>query len=149
MWASGERGEVAAFVLRWSNDEWKTIHVSDDRVTDVIGAYGVDDVWLAEHRGGRLHHWDGKELSPVCFIVLESIANVAKHARATDVKVKVWVEDQRVVTEIEDDGIGGATDLRKLKDRARAAGGTIEIDSPPGVGTLIRAEVPFAPRRSR
>ena len=82
-----------------------------------------------------------------CFIVLESIANVAKHARATNVKVKVWVEDERVVTEIEDDGIGGATDLRKLKDRARAAGGTIEIDSPPGVGTLIRAEVPFATRR--
>ena len=73
-----------------------------------------------------------------CFIVLESIANVAKHAHATNVKV---------VTEIEDDGVGGATGLRKLKERARAAGGTIEIDSPPGVGTLIRAEVPFATRR--
>ena len=82
-----------------------------------------------------------------CFIVLESIANVAKHARATNVKVKVWVEDQSVVTEIEDDGVGGATGLRKLKDRARAAGGTIEIDSPPGVGTLIRAVMPFATRR--
>ena len=46
-----------------------------------------------------------------CFIVLESIANVAKHAHATNVKVKVWVEDQRVVTEIEDDGVGGATGL--------------------------------------
>ena len=78
-----------------------------------------------------------------CFIVLESIANVDKHAQATNVKVKVWVEDQRVVTEIEDDGVGGATGLRKLKERARAAGGTIEIDSPPGVGTLIRAELPF------
>ncbi len=84
----------------------------------------------------------------ICFIVLESIANIAKHARATNVKVKVWVEDQRLVTEIEDDGIGGATDLRKLEDRARAAGGTIEIDSPPGVGTLIRAELPVAARRS-
>ena len=79
-----------------------------------------------------------------CFIALESIANVAKHAQATNVKVKVWVEDQRVITEIEDDGVGGATDLRKLRERARAAGGTIEIDSPPGVGTLIRAELPFA-----
>jgi signal transduction histidine kinase len=83
-----------------------------------------------------------------CFIVLEAIANVAKHARATNVKVKVWVENQRVVTEIEDDGIGGATHLRKLKDRARAAGGTMEIDSPPGIGTLIRAEVPFTAQRS-
>src|SRR3954467_6307126 len=73
----------------------------------------------------------------ICFIVLESIANVAKHAHAANVKVKVWVEGQCVVVEIEDDGIGGATDLRRLKDRARAAGGTIEIDSPPGIGTLI------------
>lgn len=80
----------------------------------------------------------------ICFIVLESIANVAKHAHAANVKVKVWVENQRVVAEIEDDGVGGATDLIKLRDQARAAGGTIEIDSPPGVGTLIRAEVPLA-----
>lgn len=79
-----------------------------------------------------------------CFIVLESLANVAKHAHATNVRVKVWVEDQRLVTEVEDDGVGGATGLGKLKERALAAGGTIEIDSPPGVGTLIRAEVPFA-----
>jgi len=79
-----------------------------------------------------------------CFIVLESLANVAKHAQATNVRVKVWVEDQRLVTEVEDDGVGGATGLGKLKERARTAGGTVEIDSPPGVGTLIRAEVPFA-----
>ena len=83
-----------------------------------------------------------------CFIVLEAIANVAKHAHATNVKVTVWVENQRVVTEIEDDGVGGATDLRRLSDSARAVGGTIEIDSPPGVGTLIRAEMPLAARRT-
>ena len=83
----------------------------------------------------------------ICFIILESIANVAKHARATNLKVKVWAEDERVVTEIEDDGVGGATGLRKLRERARAVGGRIEVDSPPGVGTLIRVEVPFAMRR--
>ncbi len=83
----------------------------------------------------------------ICFLVLESIANVAEHAHATNLKIKVWVEDQRVVTEVEDNGVGGATGLRKLRERARAVGGTIEVDSPPGVGTLIRAEVPFATQR--
>ena len=75
-------------------------------------------------------------------IVLESISNALVHASATTLRVMIWIDDQRIVTEIEDNGIGGVTSLRKIEDRTRAVQGTIEIDSPRGVGTLVRVEIP-------
>ena len=77
-------------------------------------------------------------------IVLESISNVLVHACATTLRVMIWIDDQRIFTEIEDNGIGGVTSLRKIEDRTRAVQGTIEIDSPRGVGTLVRVEMPVA-----
>ena len=77
-------------------------------------------------------------------IVLESIANVFGHACATTLRVTIWIDDRRIFTEIEDNGIGGVTSVRKVEDRTRAVQGTIEIDSPRGVGTLVRVEIPVA-----
>lgn len=53
-------------------------------------------------------------------IVLESISNVLAHACATTLRVTIWLDDQRIFTEIEDNGIGGVTSLRKVEDRTRA-----------------------------
>ena len=77
-------------------------------------------------------------------IVVESISNALAHASATTLRIMIWIDDDRIVTEIEDNGIGSATGLRKLEDRARAVQGTCEIDSPRGVGTLVRVEMPVA-----
>jgi len=79
----------------------------------------------------------------ICGIVLAAVANVLEHAHAKNLRVKVWIEDRLLVAEIEDDGVGGATGLTKIDARARAAGARIELDSPAGVGTLLRAEVPL------
>jgi signal transduction histidine kinase len=51
--------------------------------------------------------------------------------------------------EIGDDGVGGAdgsrgTGIRGLQDRVAALGGRLTIDSPPGQGTLVVAEIPIA-----
>jgi signal transduction histidine kinase len=53
------------------------------------------------------------------------------------------------VVEIADDGIGGAdggggTGLRGLADRVDALGGQLRVESPPGRGTIVRAEIPCA-----
>jgi signal transduction histidine kinase len=53
------------------------------------------------------------------------------------------------VVEIEDNGIGGAdpsagSGLRGLADRLAALDGRLEVDSPPGVGTTVRARIPCA-----
>jgi len=79
----------------------------------------------------------------IAFLVLEAVSNAVEHAHANKLRVKIWIENERIFTEIEDNGIGGATGLRKLRSRAQAARGTLEIDSPAGVGTLVRAEIPL------
>jgi signal transduction histidine kinase len=83
------------------------------------------------------------------FLVSESLANVAKYAHASRASVRVGVVDGRVLVEVEDDGVGGAdaahgSGLRGLSDRLHALDGELEIDSPPGRGTRIHAEIPCA-----
>ena len=80
------------------------------------------------------------------FVVAEALTNAAKHARCSHAKVAVRVEDAWTVVEVRDDGVGGAdtsggTGLRGLTDRVTALGGELEIESPAGRGTVIRARI--------
>lgn len=84
----------------------------------------------------------------IAYIVLEAVSNAVRHSHANKLTVKTWIEDERILTEIEDNGIGGAAGLRKLRNRAQGARGTVEIDSPAGIGTLVRAEIPLATGKS-
>jgi PAS domain S-box-containing protein len=82
------------------------------------------------------------------YVVTESLANVAKYAQASSVAIDVHGEGARLVIEVRDDGIGGAdasrgTGLRGLADRVAALDGTLEVESPPGAGTRVRAEIPL------
>jgi len=89
--------------------------------------------------------------SAAYFVVSEALTNVAKYAQASAAKVSVRRVDDVVRIEIADDGIGGAdasrgSGLSGLADRVAALDGTIVVDSPPGEGTRVRAEIPCAPR---
>jgi PAS domain S-box-containing protein len=81
------------------------------------------------------------------YVVAESIANVHKHAGASSISVRLQRVDGRLVVEVIDDGIGGAggegSGLRGLADRVEALGGTLRLDSPPGSGTRLTAEIPL------
>jgi signal transduction histidine kinase len=81
------------------------------------------------------------------FIVCEALTNMAKHARAESGRVHVQEHKGRLVVEVVDDGAGGAdggrgSGLVGLADRTAAVGGRLWIDSPPGGGTRLRAELP-------
>ena len=81
------------------------------------------------------------------YVVSESLANIAKYARAKSARVSVTRFDGRAVIEISDDGVGGAdpargSGLRGLVDRVEALDGRLRIDSRPGAGTSVRAEIP-------
>ncbi len=81
------------------------------------------------------------------YVVSEALTNVAKYAGATVVRVRVERTDGGARIEVSDDGAGGAnpsagTGLRGLADRVEALGGRLTIDSPPGAGTTLRAEIP-------
>jgi PAS domain S-box-containing protein len=83
----------------------------------------------------------------VYFTVAEALTNVAKYAQARSAAVTIRVDDGMLVAEVADDGVGGASasagsGLRGLADRVEAIGGTLEIESPIGAGTTVRARIP-------
>ena len=81
------------------------------------------------------------------FVVSEALTNVVKYAEATSASVELKLTDDTLVVTIADDGIGGAeldggSGLRGLVDRVHAVGGLLQVSSPPGEGTRLRAELP-------
>jgi len=81
------------------------------------------------------------------FVCAESLTNVAKHAAASQVHLSITQEDGRLRVAIADDGIGGAdparsSGLRGLADRVETLGGSFAVESPPGGGTRVMAELP-------
>jgi len=82
------------------------------------------------------------------FVVAEALTNASKHAHSDRVEVRVAVGGGHAVVEVRDDGSGGVdpargSGLSGLADRVSALGGTLEIDSPVGAGTTIRARMPL------
>jgi PAS domain S-box-containing protein len=81
------------------------------------------------------------------YVVSESLANVAKYANASSARVSITRRNGAAIVEVADDGIGGAdpargSGLRGLVDRVEALAGRLEVESAPGFGTHIRAEIP-------
>jgi signal transduction histidine kinase len=81
------------------------------------------------------------------FVVMEALTNVAKYASASAAEVRIEQVDGHVVIDVADDGVGGAdpsagSGLAGLADRVAALGGRLEVQSPPGGGTVVRAEMP-------
>jgi signal transduction histidine kinase len=82
------------------------------------------------------------------FTVCEALTNVAKYARASRAWVNVEQRDGYLDVEVGDDGVGGAdmgsgSGLQGLRDRVAAVNGTLDIDSRPGTGTVLRARLPI------
>jgi signal transduction histidine kinase len=130
-------------------------------------ARGIHPAILTDHGlGAALHELAGRTPVPTAvaeapddrlppavetaayFVVAECLANVAKYAQAGSATVRVRREVGRLVVEIIDDGVGGAdprrgSGLRGLTDRVGALDGTLDVASPPGEGTRVRAEIPL------
>src|SRR5262249_7120900 len=83
----------------------------------------------------------------IYYLVAEAITNVAKYAQATEASVAVERSNGIATVVVSDDGVGGAkpvagSGLVGLADRVEALGGRLHIDSPPGRGTRLSAEIP-------
>jgi signal transduction histidine kinase len=84
-------------------------------------------------------------------ICQETLANTAKHAKASRVEISLWSTEDRVLMEIHDNGRGFDMEsmnlnighgLANIQTRAQATGGDVDISSLPGEGTTILAWVP-------
>ena len=81
-------------------------------------------------------------------VLQEALTNVARHARARQVEVRLELEPAGAVLSVRDDGVGLAEGvpwglgLLGMQERIRAVGGELEIESVAGSGTTVRARVP-------
>jgi signal transduction histidine kinase len=83
------------------------------------------------------------------YVASEGLTNAVKHAHASEVRITVDVDDRWIVLTIRDDGVGGADPSRGsgligLHDRVAALGGALAVDSEPGAGTVLTAQIPVA-----
>jgi signal transduction histidine kinase/HAMP domain-containing protein len=118
----------------------------------------MSDLWgfPIEFEGAKVGRLPGHVELAAFRIVQEAVSNCARHARPTKVGVHVAVRDGRLHLEIEDDGVGfdvvevsarartgEAVGLEGMRERAEIAGGTFRVDSVPGHGTRVLAEIPL------
>jgi signal transduction histidine kinase len=86
-------------------------------------------------------------------VAQEAIHNVKKHARATQLSVQLEYGPEKVALDVRDNGRGGAVDhannampgrfgLTGMKERAASIGGTLEVSSASGEGTVVRMCAP-------
>jgi signal transduction histidine kinase len=119
---------------------------------------------LAESQSSRLNlriDVDGDDVTPrpdrlvessLFRIAQEAVMNAARHASATRVAVAIAERDGRVILTVRDDGVGFDLDapgtdadhwgLKSMRERARAIGGMLHVESAPGAGTRVTAGVP-------
>jgi signal transduction histidine kinase len=80
------------------------------------------------------------------FVCSEALANVAKHASASAVRMSVTSRAGAITVEVTDDGAGGADPegrgIQGLADRVQTLGGTLTVASAPGQGTRLTAVIP-------
>jgi signal transduction histidine kinase len=81
------------------------------------------------------------------YLVTEALTNIAKYAGATIAHITVFEANSSLWLEVRDDGAGGAeigvgSGLSGLRDRVEAIGGTLLVESPPGAGTRLAAQLP-------
>ncbi|MDO5626950.1 MAG: GAF domain-containing sensor histidine kinase [Mobilicoccus sp.] len=99
---------------------------------------------------GRLADLPEQLVPDVVAVVREALANVARHARATDARVQVSRGEDELVVTIVDNGVGlrdtsDRSGLDNLAERAERHGGTFEATSTEPSGTRLRWAVPLSP----
>jgi signal transduction histidine kinase len=100
--------------------------------------------------GGELELEDARK-SAVFRIVQEALTNVARHAKATHVEVRLARRDGTIAIDVRDNGIGFnlpddrsrySRGLLGMRERAYLLGGTFAITSAPGKGTRLEVRIP-------
>jgi two-component system, NarL family, sensor histidine kinase UhpB len=84
-------------------------------------------------------------------IAQEALNNVAKHARAKNVRIEISAAENTMVLAVHDDGQGfdasrvprGRWGMTTMRERAQTAGGELKVEASPGQGTRVEARIPL------
>lgn len=86
----------------------------------------------------------------IFYVAADALGNVARHARARRVVLALRRENEAVVLDIQDDGVGfevdgavGGLGLRNMRERAFNAGARLDLESHPGSGTRLLLRIPI------
>jgi signal transduction histidine kinase len=123
-------------------------------ITEFANQHG----WRAQIDMGGAPGSLSPEYEAICFrIIQEALTNVAKHARATEVIVKIEEAEGGLWISVRDDGIGfdpgiimersGQVGLRQMQERLQTIRGQATILSQPGAGTEVRGWLPLPSER--
>jgi len=108
-----------------------------------------------------VEHVNGEKRTVLYRVVQEALTNVARHARASRVEVRIQKLDDAVCIKIEDDGKGFPAErvlrskkqirlgLLGMRERVEMVNGNFTVESTPGKGTTIQAQIPLADGRAR
>ena len=122
------------------------LHIEKTQGVDVVA-----EVDLADHDGRATERFEPELENAIYRVVQEALTNVAKHARAEQVRVRVAERgaSESIDIEVTDDGVGfdpgkhsDGLGLIGIRERVELVGGRIEIDSSPGSGTTLRVDLP-------
>jgi signal transduction histidine kinase len=120
--------------------------LTDRGLVAALGALAGDASLPVVVRAGDLGELAPAVQAAAYFVVAEALANTAKHATADECVVDVVRREDVLSLEVRDDGRGGAdpsgSGLTGLRRRVEALDGRMEVTSPPGGPTVVRAELP-------
>jgi len=146
----GRVGEDLKLALEELRELARGLHpavLSDHGLEPALQSLANRAPFVVEISGVPPFRLDESVEAAIYYIVAESLTNAAKHANASEARVEISTTDGDVVVEIRDDGSGGAnveggSGLRGLADRIEALGGQLDVKSPAGGGTVVRATLP-------
>jgi two-component system sensor histidine kinase DesK len=86
--------------------------------------------------------------APLALVLREAVTNIHRHARASRARVVISIGEHGIDMQIGDNGRGGlaahGNGVSGMRERVRALGGTLSIDSPLRRGTVLSLHVPLA-----
>ncbi|RBA23331.1 PAS domain-containing sensor histidine kinase [Herminiimonas fonticola] len=103
-----------------------------------------------------IHAPDGNLATAIFRIFQEMLSNVARHAQASAIQIRIQLNENSLVMAVHDNGIGAqpfdldssrSYGVMGMRERAMHFGGSLEIISAPGKGTLARLFIPLAPQK--
>ena len=161
----GDLGDKARTALESISDIVWSVNPDNDSIEKLLARMSAFASEMLENAGAELLFQVGENIESMALpmekrkdfylIFKEAVHNCAKYAKAKLIEIHLEVNNNALILNIKDDGIGfdaqhvhqgmGGNGLKNMQRRTAAIGGTLSIQSNPGEGVTLRVVVPLSP----